>query len=110
MKVLHTESSVNWGGQEYRILEQMQWLEDHGHNAVLAARPASDIALRARNLGLSVREVSYQGHYNPKAIIEVRRIVRRDEIDIADCHGSRDAVTQGFARNICPIIRSRHLS
>ena len=24
MRVLHTESSVNWGGQEYRALEQMR--------------------------------------------------------------------------------------
>ena len=30
MRILHTESSDNWGGQEYRIIEQMQWLRQTG--------------------------------------------------------------------------------
>ena len=39
MRILHTESSINWGGQEYRALEQMEWLQAHG---VIINRPPRD--------------------------------------------------------------------
>ena len=110
MRVLHTESSVNWGGQEYRALEQMRWLDDHGHQAVLAAKPGSAILERAQSWGLEAVAVGFRGHYNPRAIMGVRRLVRERAIDVADCHGSRDAVTLAFARRLCPVIRSRHVS
>ena len=110
MRVLHTESSVNWGGQEYRALEQMRWLNDHGHQAVLAAKPGSAIMERAQAWGLEAAAVGFRGHYNPRAIMRARRLVRERAIDVADCHGSRDAVTLAFARRLCPVIRSRHVS
>ncbi|MBT7571293.1 MAG: glycosyltransferase family 4 protein [Rhodospirillaceae bacterium] len=110
MKVLHTESSVNWGGQEYRILDQMNWLVANGHQCGLAARAGSDIAARAAAMGLSVHAVAYQGHYNPTAIRKIRAIVKRHGYQIADCHGSRDVMTQAFARDLAPVIRTRHLS
>ena len=110
MKVLHTESSVNWGGQEYRILDQMNWLAANGHQCGLAARPGSDIAARAAAIGLTVHPVDYTGHYNPFAIAHVRAIVKRHGYQIADCHGSRDVMTQAFARALAPVIRTRHLS
>jgi glycosyltransferase involved in cell wall biosynthesis len=110
MKVLHTESSVNWGGQEYRILDQMNWLTANGHQCGLSARPGSDIARRAAAMGLSVHAVDYTGHYNPFAVAQVRTIVKRHGYQIADCHGSRDVMTQAFARDLAPVIRTRHLS
>ncbi|MDP6429400.1 MAG: glycosyltransferase family 4 protein [Rhodospirillales bacterium] len=110
MKVLHTESSVNWGGQEYRILDQMAWLAENGHHTGLAARPGSDIADRAHAANLSVHLVDYTGHYNPFAILHVRSLVKRHGYQIADCHGSRDVMTQAFARDLAPVIRTHHLS
>ena len=110
MRVLHTESSVNWGGQEYRALEQMRWLNGHGHQAVLAAKSGSAILERARAWGLEAVAVEFRGHYNPRAIAQARRLVRERAIDVADCHGSRDAVTLAFARGLSPVIRSRHVS
>lgn len=110
MRVLHTESSVNWGGQEYRALEQMGWLREHGHQAFLAARPGSDIGARARLAGFTVFEVPFTGHYDPRSILALRRLIKRHGIEIADCHGSRDVMTLSFARNLIPVIRTRHVS
>lgn len=110
MRVLHTESSVNWGGQEYRILEQMHWLGAHGHETALAARPDSAILERARAEGLTAHAVPFRGHYNPGAITAARRLVRSGGFHIVDCHGSRDAVTLAFARGVAPVVRSRHVS
>ena len=110
MNILHTESSINWGGQEYRALEQMEWLQANGHTAVLAARPGSDIGDRARAAGLTVFDVAYTGHYDPRAIQSVRNLIRKNRIEIADCHGSRDVMTLAFARGLIPVIRTRHVS
>ena len=110
LRILHTESSVNWGGQEYRILDQMRWLAENGHAVALAARPGSALALRALQYGLSVHDLAYLGHYNPMLIAAARRLVRRERFDIVDCHGSRDGATHGFARDLSPVVRTRHLS
>lgn len=110
MRILHTESSVNWGGQEYRILDQMRWLAAHGHHTALAARPGSALAERVAADGLTVHELPYLGHYNPALILAARRLVRSQKFDIVDCHGSRDGATHGFARDLSAVVRTRHLS
>jgi glycosyltransferase involved in cell wall biosynthesis len=106
VRVLHTESSVNWGGQEFRILDQMAWLSAHGHETALAARPGSEIARRVRALGLPVHEIAYTGHYNPLDVFAARRLTG---FDVVDSHGSRDGSAHGFARDIAPLVRTRHL-
>ena len=110
MRILHTESSINWGGQEYRTLEQVEWLRDHGHEPFLAVRPGSDIGRRAREKGLSVFDIAYKGHYDPLSIWAVRNLVKQYRIEIADCHGSRDVMTLAFVRGLIPVIRTRHVS
>jgi len=110
VRILHTESSVNWGGQEYRILDQMIWLADHGHHTALAARPGSALSVRARAHRIAVHDLPYLGHYNPALILAARRLVRAERFDVVDTHGSRDGATHGFARDIAPVIRTRHLS
>ncbi len=110
MRILHTESSINWGGQEYRALEQMEWLRDQGHKPFLAARPGSDIGERARAEGLTVIDIAYTGHYDPRAILAARKAIKQHGIEIADCHGSRDVMTLAFARGLIPVIRTRHVS
>ncbi len=110
MRVLHTESSINWGGQEYRALDQMIWLRDSGHEAFLAARPGSDIAARAAAAGIPVFEMPFTGHYDLRSILTLRKVIRDNGIEIADCHGSRDVMTAAFARSLIPVIRTRHVS
>lgn len=41
MRIAHIESSMNWGGQELRIVEQTDWLNQHGHPTWIIARPSS---------------------------------------------------------------------
>ena len=110
MRILHCESSTNWGGQEYRILEQMQWLAERGHAVALAARDEGEIALRARSHGHRVFGAPFRGHFNPGAALSARRIVRAHGAEVADCHGSRDAAALAFARTLVPVIRTRHIA
>ncbi|MFZ5862146.1 MAG: glycosyltransferase family 4 protein [Nitrospirota bacterium] len=109
LHVLHTESSRNWGGQEYRILDQIRWLLGHGHEAALAAPEDSEILARARREGLPAHAVNFRGSYSPTAIAHLRRLIRRGRFDVVDVHGAHDATTGGCARDISCIVRSLHV-
>ena len=58
-RILHTESSLGWGGQEVRVLAELEWMRAHGHWVALAAHPASTIAQRAREAGISVLSAAH---------------------------------------------------
>jgi len=40
LSVVHTESSLGWGGQEIRILAESQGLARRGHEGTLLCAPA----------------------------------------------------------------------
>ena len=110
MRILHSESSANWGGQEFRTLEQLRWLADHGHVVALAAPPGGIITRRADEVGIPVYHIEFHGQFDPRAILRARRAVRDHGAEIVDCHGSRDGAAFAFARGLCPVVRSRHIS
>ena len=110
MRILHSESSANWGGQEFRTLEQLRWFADHGHAVALAAPPGGVIAERAGKAGISVYPIDFHGQFDPRTILRARRAVRDHGAEIVDCHGSRDGAAFAFARGLCPVVRSRHIS
>ena len=39
MRILHTESSLGWGGQEIRILTEARGLQDRGHRVRVGDAP-----------------------------------------------------------------------
>ena len=53
-RILHTESSRGWGGQEMRVFAELEWMRAQGHWVALAAHPESAIAERARAAGMTV--------------------------------------------------------
>ncbi|MGB0671041.1 MAG: glycosyltransferase, partial [Rhodospirillales bacterium] len=110
MRILHTESSVNWGGQEHRTLEQMVWLRENGHETGLACRPGTDIERKARDLGLVTHAIPFSGQYSLAAIRAARRVVLDGHYQAVDCHGTRDAGTFIWCKDLARIIRSRHIT
>ena len=54
LSILHTESSIGWGGQELRILTEMEGMAARGHRVHLVTAGSADIlpAARARGLGV----------------------------------------------------------
>ena len=47
VRVLHTEWSDGWGGQEIRIISEMIAIREHGVKVFLACRDKSQIKLKA---------------------------------------------------------------
>lgn len=112
MRIAHFESSMDWGGQELRVLEQTEWLNGHGHPCWVIARPGSAIASRTRARGLPLLELDLRGSAHPATAWRLLRFLRDERIDVLDCHGSRDAHYGAWLRPFsgAAVIRSRHVS
>ena len=113
LRILHTEASMGWGGQEIRILTEAQTFRAHGHEVMVAANADSEIAANAPRYGIAVTLLPL-ARRNVKSVVAVRRFLREWEPDVVNTHSSLDAWLVALARLRlvpCPrIVRTRHLS
>ena len=49
--ILHTESSLGWGGQEHRVLAEAKIMRQRGHRLLLACDPRGALYPRAERQG-----------------------------------------------------------
>lgn len=95
MRILHTEASLGWGGQEIRVLTEAQVFLKHGHEVFLAADLKSQIAKKASAYGVKVIPI----HLNKKRLkdlFELRRVIKNIEPDVINCHSSTDHWLTGW--------------
>ena len=110
MRIAHTESSMHMGGQELRILDQIQWLLNKGHSAWLLAHEDSAIYKEAIHRGIPIHAVPFRGSAHPRALFEIVKFVTKKRIQLIDCHSSNDAFTATASKLFgVPIVRSLHV-
>jgi glycosyltransferase involved in cell wall biosynthesis len=115
MRILHTESSIGWGGQELRILTEMEGMHRRGHNVHLVTADIADIlpAARARGLSADALPIAYK---KPRGLRELRKWLRTNvrEFDVVNTHSSTDAWLVAMAGatipRMPPVVRTRHVS
>ena len=110
MRIAHIESSMHWGGQELRIVEQTEWLNNQGHPTWIIARPGSAIVERAREKSLPHYEMPIRGTSYPPTLIKLLDFLRGHKIELLDCHSNRESSYGAYVRWLMqiPVIRSRH--
>jgi glycosyltransferase involved in cell wall biosynthesis len=115
LSILHTESSIGWGGQELRILTEMEGMQRRGHRVHLVTADNADIlpAARARGLavdGLPIAAKKWRG------LTAMRRWLaqRGASFDLVNTHSSTDAWLVALAGSVVarmpPVVRTRHVS
>ena len=112
LRIAHFESSMNWGGQELRIIEQMEWLIAHGYDVWLIARPGSAILAEAVKRNLPHLALRVRGSVNLKTLYKLLRFLQQEEINLLDCHSNKDAYYGLWTRLLTnrKVIRSRHVT
>lgn len=112
IRVLHTESSKHLGGQELRILLEMEGLRAYGIESVLAARSGTPILAEAERRGLRAVAVPMHNRLDPISMAQLWRLMRRERIDVVNAHGSRDAWNAFLVARLLgiPTIRARHVA
>lgn len=112
MKILHTEASPGWGGQEMRILTEAEGMRGRGHQVILAIQEGGGLVHPAREAGFLVYEIPFKKARIIQVIFQLNRLIRKHGIEIVNTHSSIDAWAGGIAGKIsgCRVVRTRHLS
>ena len=113
MKILHTEASRGWGGQEIRILDESAGMIARGHDVTIVCTPGSNIALEANARKIDVVELPV-GKPSPGAVSALRRWLKANPVDVINTHSSADSwIAAGatrFWRDAPKVVRTRHIS
>ncbi len=115
LSILHTESSIGWGGQELRILTEMEGMQRRGHRVTLVTADSAEIlpAARTRSLegvGLPIAYKKYRG----LAALRGWLAAHGREYDVINTHSSTDSWLVALAcatlSGMPPVVRTRHVS
>ena len=113
MRILHTEASCGWGGQEIRILEEAKGLIGRGHDVSLACPPEARIFSEAQRYGVPAAALPI-GRKSLRSLIALRRHIARTRPDVINTHSSTDTWIAALARLFLaappPLVRTRHIS
>ncbi|MDP2432974.1 MAG: glycosyltransferase family 4 protein [Pseudomonadota bacterium] len=113
MKILHTEASCGWGGQEIRILEEARGMLGRGHEVTLACPPEARIFSEASRYGVPAIALPI-GRKNLRGLFALRRHIGRNRPDVINTHSSTDTWLTALARLLLsappPLVRTRHIS
>lgn len=111
-RILHSEASQGWGGQEHRVMAELKGFLRRGHSLWLIAHPESQILLSAIELGINVVPCQFERQHLATNALRLAWWLRRQRIDVVNTHSSRDGWLLGIAARLARtplLIRSRHI-
>lgn len=116
MKIVHTESSCGWGGQEIRILEEARGLIARGHDVSVLCPPEARIYAEAPRFGVPVVALPI-ARKRLAGLFAVRRYLQQTRPDVVNTHSSTDSwlvalacASLRYVHNAPAIVRTRHIS
>lgn len=113
LRILHTESSLGWGGQEIRVLTEARGVARRGHEVLVAAPAESRIFREAAAFGVEAVAVPV-ARKSAKGLFAMARLLRDRAFDVVNTHSSTDswlaAIASEMQRVAPPIVRTRHIS
>ena len=117
LSIVHTESSLGWGGQEIRILSEAQGMIRRGHRVRLLCPREARIHEEAARYGVPVHALPI-GRKNLRGLAAMigwfRAQTERPCCDVINTHSSTDSWLAALAMlalgRPAPIVRTRHIS
>lgn len=112
IRVLHTEWSEGWGGQEMRIIGEMLVLRECGVEVYLACKNRAVIKQKAQENNIKVFTLAFRGNADVKTLFTLKKIIKKYNINIVNTHSGKDTWVGGLAAKFSgtKFIRTRHLS
>jgi glycosyltransferase involved in cell wall biosynthesis len=117
VRILHTESSLGWGGQELRILTEAAGLRRRGHDVRVASPRDAPIFTEAERFDVPVLALPI-ARKGPIGLVALRRALAGERIDVVNSHSSTDSWLAALAcralwlgrRRPPALVRTRHIS
>ena len=113
MKILHSESSKGWGGQEIRTLKEMVALRECGHTIELICPVDARLGLRCAEQGFTVHHARMRSGGDMQSMLRIQELLRRRAFDVLNTHSGHDSLVAGTAARLAGtplIVRTRHLA
>jgi len=100
MKILISDSIRVWGGAQRFIVELATGLIQRGHHVSIQTYPGSPLAMRARELGITVHEVSVRVDSAPWVVLPLAMRLRQHAYDAVITTWDKDLRTTGLAAKL----------
>ncbi|MBI4775907.1 MAG: glycosyltransferase family 4 protein [Deltaproteobacteria bacterium] len=112
VKILHTEWSRGWGGQEIRIIAECRAFIDKGYRMEIACKSGSRIMKAAKEHGITVHPFPFLSPLDVRTVLLLARFLKKHHVDLVHTHSSVDSWNASLAGRLAgvPVVRSRHLS
>jgi glycosyltransferase involved in cell wall biosynthesis len=113
LRILHTEASLGWGGQEIRVLTEARGVARLGHEVRLAAPAEARIFQESQRFGVEARALPI-ARKRPGGVLAMRQLLSTGAFDVVNTHSSTDAWLAALAcvglADAPAIVRTRHIS
>jgi len=113
LKILHSESSTGWGGQEIRTLKEMVALRESGHTVELICPREARLGERCAELGFAVHHARMRSGGDMQSMLRIKSLLRHRAFDVLNTHSGHDSLVAGTAARLARtplIVRTRHLA
>jgi glycosyltransferase involved in cell wall biosynthesis len=111
-RIAHSEFSMGWGGQEHRVIAELEGFQNRGNPVFLIAPKASQVYARAQAAGLRTRVLPKGKLSLIGSVFALAHWLGEERIDVLNTHSSRDGwfvALAGRLAGVPLIIRSRHV-
>lgn len=113
LRIVHTEASCGWGGQEIRVLNEASGMLARGHSVTLLCPASARILVEASARGVPAVALPI-GKKRISGVLALRQWLAVHPTDVINTHSSTDTWLTAFAtrflRHAPPIVRTRHIS
>ena len=112
-RIVHTESSLDWGGQQIRILSESQGMMRRGHEVRLICPAHAPIHAHAASWGVPAVALPIAKR-RPAGLRALVAWLRANRSDVVNTHSPADAWLAALALALLgrpvPVVRTRHTS
>lgn len=113
LRIVHTEASLGWGGQEIRILTEAAGMLQRGHHVTILCPAEARIYTEAKTRNLPVVALPI-GRKNLRGLLALRRWLKTHPVEVINTHSSTDSwlaalAVQSLGKHT-PVVRTRHIS
>jgi glycosyltransferase involved in cell wall biosynthesis len=113
LRIMHTEASPGWGGQEIRIMQEMRWFRERGHHLMLVAPAHSVLIEKATEEGFETATLLFTKNKILGDVLRLFGIIGKFKPDVVATHSSVDSWAGLIAAKLRRVkcrVRYRHVS
>lgn len=111
-RIVHSECSTGWGGQEHRVLAELEGFRRRECDVSLIAPEGSAVAKRAAAAGIKTVPLRTSRTGFMFEAIRLAKWLGRHRVQVVNTHSSRDGWLVGIAARLARsplVIRTRHI-